>query len=270
VVGGLLPFTQAAGFSDALGSFSPSFPLSLLVSEQALTPAHFIIAATLLTELGSSVPHIVIYLVAPRGLKSTTFSLRDIQAQLSSSSNTPLSPRLIFHTVPLAQVIEEEGSSLSSPSSLASLERTALAMYDRLPVQIDRLIPRRMFPDDLPPPSSSSSVNTNVSSFVAHPAYHLARTQAPPMQFTLTWPPPTLNLLDRHSFLHLGYGISGNGEWLCAMVVDERGQKRGGGELGEGGGEVVGLWDWICEECGCGVEVGCLQDGIDGMGRNWW
>lgn len=164
-------------------------------------------------------PHLVFYLVAPLALKSSAFSLRDIQSQLASFTSRLLSTstHFIFHTVSLSQVLEDE----SSPSSSrAALDRTALAMYDRLPRHVDRLIPRRMFPEDLSP--------SNTSSAIAHPAFHIARPKEKPVEvkFTLSWPPPTLNLVDRHMFLHVAYAVSASGEWLVAMVVDERGQSQ--------------------------------------------
>lgn len=93
-------------------------------------------------------------------------------------------------------------------------------MYDRLPRRIDRLIPRRMFPEDLSPSGTSAAI--------AHPAFHIARPVEKPVevQFTLTWPPPTLNLVDRHMLLHVAYALSASGEWLVAMAVDERGQSQ--------------------------------------------
>lgn len=55
------------------------------------------------------------------------------------------------------------------------------------------------------------------------PSFTLARNTAPESQFE--WDEhPSLNVLDRHTFLHVGYRLSNCKRWLLAACIDERGE----------------------------------------------
>jgi len=55
------------------------------------------------------------------------------------------------------------------------------------------------------------------------PAFTLARSALPQTQ--LQWDErPSLNALDRHTFLHVGYRLSDCKRWLLAACIDERGE----------------------------------------------
>lgn len=67
------------------------------------------------------------------------------------------------------------------------------------------------------------------------------------LQFQLKWPPPPLNLLDRHAFLHVAYGLSDDGDWLFGCAVDARGQAQQAFSLRVDGAGASSLDTAVCE-----------------------
>lgn len=146
----------------------------------------------------------MLYVLTPPDFLTPNFDLREVQQQLSDV----LSSR---RNQVVAQFISY-GQVLDPPLSTSPYHALAQTVYDRLNRRVERLVPRRIFVGDAP------------VAFIPFPAFHLARSHPPALQFQLKWPAPPLNLLDHHAFLHAAYALSADGEWVYGFLTDERGQ----------------------------------------------
>lgn len=146
------------------------------------------------------------YLVAPKGLRSSTFSLRDVERQLRSALADQPELRTVVHVVPSSSVFD---SPTSSTSSSERFEAIASAVYDRVRRSVPRLVPRSLFVD-------SDSVSS-----IRYPALHLSRSPSHRVELSAKWPATSLNLSDRRTMLHVAYSASP--EWIAAFAVDELG-----------------------------------------------
>ncbi|KAF8841314.1 hypothetical protein BDN67DRAFT_1002426 [Paxillus ammoniavirescens] len=92
----------------------------------------------------------------------------------------------------------------------ADFEGLCFSVYHRVPQPVDRTMSRRIFESDS-------------RGYLREPPFTLAR---PPhtVRFSQLAPARTLDVLDRHTFLHVGYKISACGKWLVACCVDQRGE----------------------------------------------
>ncbi|KAH0839535.1 mediator complex subunit 13 C-terminal-domain-containing protein [Lanmaoa asiatica] len=91
-------------------------------------------------------------------------------------------------------------------------ERLCFSVYRRVPQLVDRTMSRRIF-----------DIGKEIRGFFREPAYTLARPLKPAVRFNLG-PARTLDVLDRHTFLHVGYTFSACGKWLLAACIDQRGE----------------------------------------------
>ncbi|CAE6429282.1 unnamed protein product [Rhizoctonia solani] len=173
--------------------------------------------AKTLVSFVSSLPqtqsHIVLYLIIPQRAFASP-ALRSFIPTLESnnfiSTLSEHHSHLSTHLVPASLLFDH---STTPPESRQRLESTALSIYDRIPRAIGRRIRREILPLDIP---AQSTVHV--------PAYTLARPLAPRFRFSMDWPDVQREVLDRHMFLHVGYGFSKSKRWLGATCVDERGE----------------------------------------------
>ena len=91
-------------------------------------------------------------------------------------------------------------------------ERLCFSVYHRVPQPVDRTMSRRIF-----------DTGKETRGFFREPAFTLGRPPKPVVHFSLG-PTRTLDVLDRHTFLHVGYKFSACGKWLLAACVDQRGE----------------------------------------------
>lgn len=161
-------------------------------------------------------PHIVIYIIAPPAI-CTSLRSPALRAILMSQKRVSKlggqhdfdQDRVLIHFVP--------DYFISDPYTYPStrhvgLELLANSVYDRLLRATSRQTSRQFWKHN--PPFENK--------FQA-PAFTLARTSSPQTQ--LEWDErPSLNVLDRHTFLHVGYRISACKRWLLAACIDERGE----------------------------------------------
>ncbi|CAE6423546.1 unnamed protein product [Rhizoctonia solani] len=173
--------------------------------------------AKTLVSFVSSLPqtqsHIILYLIIPQRAFASPALRSFIPTLESNSFISTLSEHhnhLSTHLVPASLLFDH---STTSPESRQRLECTALSVYDRVPRTVGRRIRREVIPLDIP---AQTTVHV--------PAYALARPLAPRFRFSMDWPDTQREVLDRHMFLHVGYGFSKSKRWLGATCVDERGE----------------------------------------------
>lgn len=112
---------------------------------------------------------------------------------------------IIFQLIP-------EHHITSYNSGTTDFERLCFSVYHRVPQPVDRTMSRRIF-----------DTGRETRKFFREPAFALARQPKPVVHFNLG-PARTLDVLDRHTFLHVGYKFSACGNWLLAACVDQRGE----------------------------------------------
>ncbi|CAE6385134.1 unnamed protein product [Rhizoctonia solani] len=185
------------------------------------------VAKTLVSFI-SSLPqtqsHIILYLIIPQRAFSSPALRSFIPTLESNNFISTLSEHrnhLSTHLVPASLLFDH---STSPPELRQRLTSTALSVYDRIPRTVGRRTHREIIPLDIPAQTS-----------VHIPAYTLARPLAPRFRFSMDWPDAQREVLDRHMFLHVGYGYSRSKRWLGAACIDER-------------GEAYETKVWMCEE----------------------
>jgi mediator of RNA polymerase II transcription subunit 13 len=91
------------------------------------------------------------------------------------------------------------------------MERLAMMVYDSIPRSMVRQHSRL---------SSQKYVGREDTDAFA---FSLARRQPSKIMFAEQWPPTTASIFDRYHFLHVGYSVTLNGEWVAAVATTETG-----------------------------------------------
>ena len=118
--------------------------------------------------------------------------------------------QIIFQFVP-AYVTT---GSLGNPASHdVDLDLICFSVYNRILQPVDRLISRRF-----------SEHAEKDREYIYDPAFALARP--PHSNIALLWQAParSLDVVDRHALLHVGYQVTPCGKWILAASVDQRGE----------------------------------------------
>ncbi|KDQ14203.1 hypothetical protein BOTBODRAFT_188082 [Botryobasidium botryosum FD-172 SS1] len=162
-----------------------------------------------------TVPHIVLYVLTPPDfLKIDSTPLRQLASVLMKVSKLPLlgylnDDRILFQLVPLTTVTHSK-----SHSTTRGLGPLVSSVYNRLMRRTDRVVPRALAPRSAAP----------ARTLIEAPAFTLARVNVPNPNFVLDWPLTGVDVVDRHTFLHVGYQLSPSREWLFASCIDQRGE----------------------------------------------
>jgi mediator of RNA polymerase II transcription subunit 13, fungi type len=147
----------------------------------------------------------------------TSAPLRQLSAIMNGSTKLAGAERLaeeciLFHFVP--EYLVTNRSFAGSTRSSWGIEAFVASVYNRLRKRVERTIPRQLFTLAAAPVRSS----------VGAPIFTLARTDSPKFSYTLSWPSSVHDTMDHHTFLHVGYQISQDREWLFAACIDQRGE----------------------------------------------
>lgn len=158
--------------------------------------------------LGSTEQHFVFYLVTPPTLLNLTSPvLRQVLSAIKRALKSRLGPQITFHFVPEDLIL---GGDFTTNSRLASLVD---AVYNKLLRPVDRVL------------SDTLAVDTeNVRSYFQDPMLALARPFQSSVHFIREAHPSSLDVLDRHAMLHVGYHVTPCGKWLLTTCVDEWGE----------------------------------------------
>ena len=140
---------------------------------------------------------------------------------------------LVPHLVPLSLLTPElhllPRRSGRSPSwHRSQFTRLAFALYDRLSVTVQRQQSKRL--EQLSQPSRAAERQEQIANFnrdtrtCTAPAFKIFPSRKPLITFSTAWPPPTLDILDRHRLFHVAYSATGDGKWLFLASIDEKGE----------------------------------------------
>jgi mediator of RNA polymerase II transcription subunit 13 len=165
--------------------------------------------------------HVVVHLLHPDVSSSSALSTLSYLLSSKSSSSTTLP---LYHLLPdtaiaSAHHVLDPGTHRCDP-----LKSLALIIYDRIERVVARFVPKPLIS---PPPSplrAPASLPEPEKAFFHSPAFRLGVrlgiNEAKDVQFSLEWPSKTLDILDRHRFLHVGYALSEDKAWLFIVGFD--------------------------------------------------
>lgn len=152
---------------------------------------------------------LVIYITIPglaMSLASPLFRqiLSTIKRLQKSCANFPV----LFHLVPEAVIATHDWTD-----NVAELETLCFSVYQRLSRAVKRTMSRKIIETGEP-----------TQAYFQEPLFTLSRPITPTVLFSQHGQARSLDVLDRHTFLHVGYRFSSCGKWLLASCVDQRGE----------------------------------------------
>ncbi|PCH41643.1 hypothetical protein WOLCODRAFT_163279 [Wolfiporia cocos MD-104 SS10] len=162
--------------------------------------------------------NLVFYIITPISvIDPASPSLRQIFSAIKRASKQHPDVEILYHLVPEALTASGYGDSRSSHGGLESF---AASVYDRILRPVERFMTR---------PLSAAQLSSRAC-FQA-PSYALARARmatgsvqvGPRIRYALEPQPSSLDVMDRLTFLHVGYQLSSCGRWILAACVDEWG-----------------------------------------------
>ncbi|OSX60611.1 hypothetical protein POSPLADRAFT_1048016 [Postia placenta MAD-698-R-SB12] len=163
--------------------------------------------------------HLVFYIITPSSTSAPASStLRPLFSAIKRALKAYPDSGILFHLVPEAHV----NGGLDDPNVVhGGLEILVASVYDRILQPVERAMSRRLF--DLTPRTRAcfhAPAFALASGFSA-----MTRHSGPRVSYTLESHPSSLDVVDRHTLLHVGYRISSCRQWLLASCTDERGDE---------------------------------------------
>ncbi|TFK56293.1 hypothetical protein OE88DRAFT_1652968 [Heliocybe sulcata] len=154
--------------------------------------------------------NIVFYVLTPSSIMTLSSSvLRQIFSAAKRTVKAQAQRQILFHLVP--EYLASAG--IDDWAHGSSLDSLAMSVYDRILTPVDRLTAR---PDieQMEPRRS----------YIQEPAFVLARPLRNSLHFEHKPHIHNLDVVDRHTLLHVGYQITKCGKWLVAATMDQRGE----------------------------------------------
>lgn len=134
----------------------------------------------------------------------------------------------LFQFVPEQLILNHMGNPSADSTDLKVL---CASLYDRILLPVERFTSRRLV---------EVEDEGCLRKYFQEPAFTLARPIHNKVSF-LRAPRAPLDVMDRYTFVHIGYQVSPCGKWILAACVDQRGESH---DLGV----------WLAQSPGEGVE----------------
>ncbi|EIW82148.1 hypothetical protein CONPUDRAFT_143634 [Coniophora puteana RWD-64-598 SS2] len=188
-----------------------SSPLCVKAGAYAL---HFESLRKSLVNFIASIPDpnldLVFYIALPNAAMSLGSPLmRQVLSALRRAQKTYSEARILFHLVPENFI----WSSETSVHHAIDMQNLCYSVYRRVLHPVDRYMSRRLY-----------ETGERSRAYLQKQPFALAPPARPTLQFTQESSVQTLDVLERHSLLHIGYRISRCGRWLLVAAVDQRGE----------------------------------------------
>jgi len=160
----------------------------------------------------------VFFLVTPSYAMSLASPLlQQVLFSIKQALKTYSEAQIVFQFIPESMILGS--TDVSSPQDMGT-SKLCCSIYDRILHAVDRTMSRRFFEN-----------GERVRNYFQEPVFTLAKA---PHEYKVTYsysPNASLDVLDHHLLLHVGYQVSHCGKWLLAACVDQRGEAHD-----------VGLW----------------------------
>jgi mediator of RNA polymerase II transcription subunit 13 len=152
----------------------------------------------------------VIYIAMPSSAISiSSQTLRQVFSAVKRAQKMHPGEQILFQFVPAQSVYSLKFSSVDR----GGVSAFACSIYNRILSPVDRVMSRQVIDNSL-----------RTRDFFLEPAFALARPLHTKVQFVRQFPVLSLDVVDRHTLLHVGYQLSNCGKWLFACCVDQRGE----------------------------------------------
>jgi mediator of RNA polymerase II transcription subunit 13, fungi type len=136
--------------------------------------------------------------------------LRQVLASLKKAIKTYSEAQIVFQLVPEEMLL---GNMDSSSVEDLGTEQICCSVYNRILRPVERSMSRQFFEHGI-----------RVRNYFQEPFATLAR---PPSENKVSYVASTrtsLDVMDRHTLLHVGYQVSYCGKWILAAIIDQRGE----------------------------------------------
>lgn len=153
----------------------------------------------------------VFYIVTPtRAIHQASPVFRHLLSAVKKVKKHHPDAPILFHFVPEAATTR----NLDAPAMQhAGLDTFVEAVYDRILIPVERLSSRNL-----------EATGPKRRAFFQEPTYVLSGDMNRKPTFHLEDQPSTLDIMNRHAILHVGYQTSPCGKWLAAACVDQWGE----------------------------------------------
>src|SRR6266851_5942764 len=169
-----------------------------------------ILASFVTPNLPSTSSNYVFYIAMPSSsISISSQTLRQVFSAVKRAQKMHPGEQILFQFVPAQSVYSLKFSSGDRGGMFAF----ACSIYNRILSPIDRVTSQQVALNSL-----------RIRDFFLEPAFSLARPIHTKVQFVRQFPALSLDVVDRHTLLHVGYQLSSCGKWLLACCVDQRGE----------------------------------------------
>jgi mediator of RNA polymerase II transcription subunit 13, fungi type len=176
-------------------------------SELILVLASFVASK----DLPPSSSNYVFYIAVPSSIICiSNQTLRQVFSAVKRAQKMHPAEHILFQFIPAQAVYSLKFSSADRGGVFAF----ACSIYNRILTPVDRVMSPRQDMDN----------SLRIRDFFQEPAFSLARPLHTKVQFVRQFPALSLDVVDRHTLLHVGYQFSSCGKWLFACCVDQRGE----------------------------------------------
>ena len=179
----------------------------------SIDSSHFCVLTTVIAsfvaDLPSSSSNYVFYIAMPSSAISiSSQTLRQVFSAVKRAQRTRTQEQILFQFIPAQLVYSLKFSSAGRGGVFAF----ACSIYNRILSPVDRVMSRQIVENSL-----------RTRDFFQEPAFSLARPLHTKVHFVRHFPVLSLDVVDRHTLLHVGYRLSSCGKWVFACCVDQRG-----------------------------------------------
>ncbi|KAH8999531.1 mediator complex subunit 13 C-terminal-domain-containing protein [Lactarius akahatsu] len=166
--------------------------------------------SSFVAELPLSSSNYVFYIAMPSSTISiSSQTLRQVFSAVKRAQRTRTQEQILFQFIPAQLVYSLKFSSVGRGGVFAF----ACSIYNRILSPVDRVMSRQIVENSL-----------RTRDFFQEPAFSLARPLHTKVHFVRQFPVLSLDVVDRHTLLHVGYRLSSCGKWVFTCCVDQRGE----------------------------------------------
>ncbi|KAJ2926208.1 hypothetical protein H1R20_g10879, partial [Candolleomyces eurysporus] len=158
--------------------------------------------------VNAPLPIVILLFVPVTVMTMASPVLRQILYSLKKALSGLKESQIIFHLVPDSHLFDIE----HSPKGYPLLDELCSALYNRVPVSVERNLSRRML-----------GTSTGTTMLFQEPSFSLARPQRTKVTYVRSTH-SSLDVVDRFTLLHVGYQVSPCKKWVFASCIDQRGE----------------------------------------------
>ena len=169
---------------------------------------NFQLASFVNSTLNASLPIVILLFIPVTVMTMASPTLRLILSSSKKALSGAKEGQIIFHLVPDSHLFDIE----HSPKGYPLLAELCSALYNRVPVAVERNLSHRML---------GTSMRSTM--LFQEPSFSLARPQRTKVTYVRSTH-SSLDVVDRFTLLHVGYQVSPCKKWVFASCIDQRGE----------------------------------------------